>query len=187
MRKILSTLSILILLALVAGVAGAQAPEASWEAALANAVPGPTEGVRFVAEKVASGVETSPEALNIYPYLAYTAAAGNEFYEPPVTSFTVGVGEMWMNDYFVVINHATTGMKVLHLLVNQSGGQNWYYLQDVPTWTGNPGEQWRFAVYFYTVPDMPGTYLYLPITLPYDGDGYKLGKKSVFGPVTIHY
>ena len=112
---------ILVLLAVLVPIASAGAPEVDLESLLADAVPGPMEGVSFSVQKVGAGAEARPEYLNIYPYLAYTSAAGVEFYEPQVNDFTVGGGEMWLNDYVILLNNDTCGIAVLHLLVDTGG------------------------------------------------------------------
>lgn len=188
MRKVTATLTILILMTLLGGVAAAGAPEGQrWESLLADAVPGPMEGVHFSIEKVDSNVDVVPNApKNIYPYLAYTAATGVDFYSPPVNDFTVGVGELWLNDYIILLNNSTCGITVIHLLLNQSGGEHMYWIQEIPDWCGDQGSTWRVAVYFAAVPELPGQWIYLPITRPADGDGWPIGSHSMW-PLAIHY
>lgn len=159
--------------------------EATLQSILENAVPGPTAGVSFTTEQV-SGAGERAAPKNVFPYLAYTADNVNDFYPTSKSDFTVGVGEMWLQAYFAILNHPVQGMAVVHLLINTAGPPHWYYVHDPPDFYGETGQQWRFAMGWAATPDMPGQWVYLPIFLPYDGDGYPVNPQRAVWPLTIH-
>jgi hypothetical protein len=179
MRKAVATVSILVLLAMVASIAGAAAPDQPWEALLNDAAPIAVDGATVTL--VGTDADASPDYSNVYPHQAWTSAQGVDFEPPPVSVFYVGQGEHWSNAYFYLLNHDLTGMAVVHIWINQSGGQHWYYVQNVPDFFGSQGQEWRFSVYWTAVPDMPATWHYLPRYIPYDGDGYPFGPNAHYG------
>ena len=125
--------------------------------------------------------------LNILPYLSYTSYDSDDFYPAPAYLFEIGVDPLYLNTYFAVLNHQTTGITVYHILYEYEGGQSQYFETDVPDWSGEPGDQWCFTLYFSDgAPDIPGSYVYLAIVVPYDGDGYPFNPSALW-PLWIYY
>ena len=136
-------------------------------------------GLETSMEMVGTTNAVASDTLNVYPYLAYTADQGVDFYPPPISQFFVGSGEMWMLDWFVILNHDVSGMAVIHILYNTGDpAASMYFVQDSPTFYGAVEEMWRFGTYFTEVPPIVGNWVYFPITRPYDGDGYPVGRNS---------
>jgi hypothetical protein len=166
-------------------IGGALIPQSTLESILGDALPAPAAGVSFSVEKV-SGVGLRQELKNVYPYLAYASNNRDDFYPtPPMSDFTVGVDPLCLLAYFAILNHPFQGMAVIHLLYNYGGGEHFWVVQDVPDFYGEPGQLVRFAGCWPTTPNIPGQYLYIPIFIPYDGDGYYYNPQTGIWPVTI--
>ena len=160
---------------------------------LANAVPGETEGVTF---DIQAGPVDSADAAklalpwNVIPYQSYASEIVDVFEPTPRTDFTIGVTPMYLNTFFYVVNHPVTGIIVIHILYNTSGGQHQFWVHNVSDWFGEPypgSYNWRFSWgWSEGAPDIPGNYMYLAFVIPYDGDALRFNP-SARGLVNIQY
>jgi hypothetical protein len=157
--------------------------ESTIKSILAEAVPLSMTDVRFSAVEVRAKNQRAA-AKNVLPYLAYVSQKGDDFYPPPAESFVAQVDDFYANAYFVILSHPVSGMRIIHLFINTGGGEHFYLDQDDPDFQSEPGGQWRFTVSTLT-PDRAGDYMYLPVFMPYDGDGYPVNPRTARWPFTI--
>ena len=100
---------------------------------------------------------------------------------------------MCLNTYYAVLHHATQGIRVIWVLLPQSGG-SWpddalfLNVYDDPAWYSESGSIWASTLAFEAVPPAPvllGSWWYFALVIPYDEDGNFFNSGAI-APLNIY-